>query len=69
MRKYIAFATVGCLQLIAPVVPAVAQDNDLAALDAKIANLENENAALKKRIRLEALNKENGSKEATRYWR
>jgi hypothetical protein len=43
-------------------VSAVCQDAaQLAALDAKIANLENENAALKKRVRLEALSKENAA--------
>jgi opacity protein-like surface antigen len=61
MRRYIAFATLGCLQLMAPLATAVAQDDDLAALDAKIANLENQNATLKKRLRLEALEKENAA--------
>jgi hypothetical protein len=61
MRRCIAFATLGCLQLMAPLGTAVAQDDDLAALDAKIANLENQNATLKKRLRLEALEKENAA--------
>lgn len=43
-------------------VSAVAQDGtQLAALDAQIANLENENAAFKKRLRLQALEKENAA--------
>jgi hypothetical protein len=61
MRRYIAFVTLGCLQLMAPLATAVAQDDDVATLDAKIANLENQNATLKKRLRLEALEKENAA--------
>jgi hypothetical protein len=48
--------------VLASPVPAVAQDAaQLAALDAKIANLENENATFKKRLRLQALEKENAA--------
>ena len=58
MRRYIAVIALGSLTLCAPLTTAVAQD---AALDAKIASMENENAMLKKRLRLQALEKENAA--------